>query len=228
MLVELLFGQLQVHHLQLVPQSTGQLTVEAAQCLAARHPGSQFRLHANVRVLEQHRTADLSNLPEHLDWFSQAARVSQALGAAAYSAHAGRRANSTLASMFDNVRKAADLFGCPVAVEGLYPTPDDSFLLSTWSEYQVLLESGVLFALDLSHLNILARQSGRQELALVQELLASERCIEIHVSDNDGRSDLHRVCTRSTWWMPLLARINPHAVIFSEGNHRLALREGRQ
>lgn len=227
MLVEPLFGPLQMHHLQLVPQSTGQLTMEVAQSLVTRHPGSRFRLHANVRVLEQHRTADLSNLPQHLDWFSQAARVSRALGATAYSAHAGRRSNATLASMLDNARKAADLFGCPVAVEGLHPTPDDSFLVSTWAEYQVLLESGVPFALDLSHLNILARQSGRQEHALVQELLASEHCIEVHVSDNDGRGDLHRVCTRPPWWMPILASVNPHAVIFSEGNHRLALREGR-
>jgi len=202
--------------------------MEVAQSLATRHPGTQFRLHANVRVLERHRGADLSNLPEHLDWFLQAARVSRAFGAAAYSAHAGRRSNATLASMLDNARKAADLFGCPVAVEGLYPTPDQCFLVSTWAEYQVLLESGVPFALDLSHLNILASHSGLQEHALVKELLASERCIEVHVSDNDGRGDLHRVCKRSNWWMPLLASVNPHAVIFSEGNHRRALREDGQ
>lgn len=227
MLVEPLFGPLHVRHLQLVPQCTGQLTEDLAHSLVARYPGSQFRLHANVRVLEPHVTADLSNFPQHLAWFSQAARVSRTLGAAAYSAHAGRRSHSTLAAMLDNARRVADLFGCPVAVEGLYPTPDDCFLVSTWPEYQVLLESGVPFALDLSHMNILARQSGQQESALVLELLASGQCIEVHVSDNDGRSDTHQVCARPVWWEPLLARVNSAAVIFSEGNHRRALLGGQ-
>ena len=227
LLVEPMFGRLQVQHVQFVPQSSGLLTQQVACSLATKYPGTRFRLHANVRLLTQYRVADLANLPKQLDWFSLAAQVSQALNAPAYSAHAGRRADASLAEMLDNARRAADLFGCPVAVEGLYPTQCDELLVSTWPEYQAVLESGVPFALDLSHLNILAWHTGRQELPLVQEMLASERCIEVHVSDNDGRGDTHQVCARPAWWMPLLAGINPAAVVFSEGNHRRAVQGGQ-
>lgn len=227
LLVEQMFGRLQVDHVQFVPQSSGLLTQEVACLVATKFPDTRFRLHANVRLLKQYRVADLSNLPEQLDWFSLAAQVSQALHAPAYSAHAGRRANASLAQMLDNARRATDLFGCPVAVEGLYPSRGDDLLVSTWPEYQALLESGLPFALDLSHLNILARHTGRQELALVQEMLASEQCVEVHVSDNDGRGDTHQVCARPAWWMPLLAGINPAAVVFTEGNHRRAVHGGQ-
>jgi len=227
LLVEPMFGRLQVQNVQFVPQSSGLLTQEVACSLATKYPGTRFRLHANVRLLTQYRVADLANLPKQPDWFDLAAQVSRALNAPAYSAHAGRRADATLGQMLDNARRAADLFSCPVAVEGLYPTQGDELLVSTWQEYQCVLESGVPFALDLSHLNILAHQTGRQELSLVREMLASERCIEVHVSDNDGRGDTHQVCARPAWWMPLLAGINPAAVVFSEGNHRRALQGGQ-
>ena len=52
------------------------------------------------------------------------------------------------------------------------------------------------------------------------ELLACERCIEVHVSDNDGRGDWHQVCESTPWWHELLAHVHAGAVVFSEGNHR--------
>jgi hypothetical protein len=54
----------------------------------------------------------------------------------------------------------------------------------------------------------------------VRDMLACERCIEVHVSANDGRGDWHQVCEQPPWWWPLLQYINPKAVVFSEGNHR--------
>jgi hypothetical protein len=80
----------------------------------------------------------------------------------------------------------------------------------------------VPYALDLSHLHILATRTGRRETTLVAEMLACERCIEVHVSDNDGQGDWHQVCAEPPWWHPLLPHIHPHAVVFSEGNHRRA------
>ncbi|MDR2032821.1 MAG: hypothetical protein LBP86_11370 [Azoarcus sp.] len=90
----------------------------------------------------------------------------------------------------------------------------------TWAEYRALFESGVPYALDLSHLNILATWSGRRETALVAEMLACERCLEIHVSDNDGHGDGHLVCEAPPWWFDLLDGCHGGAVIFAEGNHR--------
>lgn len=217
---EPLFGRLSVDHVQLVPQSMGCLTEERSDALRAAHPGTALRLHANVQVLPSRRLADLSGFERHADWFAQAARISQLLEAPAYTAHAGRRSESGLAAMLDNARRCADLFGCPVGVEGHYPAAGDAWLVSSWLEYRAVFESGVPYALDLSHLHILATQTGRHETTLVAEMLACERCIEVHVSDNDGRGDWHQVCTEPPWWHPLLPHIHPDAVVFSEGNHR--------
>lgn len=213
-----LFGSLSLDRVQLVPQSMGVLTCEVAQALRAGYPDTQFRLHANVRVLPQHRPADLAGFDEHRDWFVQAAAVSRLLRAPAYTAHAGRRRQSSLTAVFDNLHRVADLFGCTVGVEGLYPSPREDWLLSTWLEYRALLEAGVPFALDLSHLHILATRSRTVETNLVRELLASEHCIEVHVSHNDGLSDLHRVCPASPpWWFDHLLASKTRAVVFSEG-----------
>lgn len=111
-----------------------------------------------------------------------------------------------------------DVMGVPVGVEGMYPAPGDRYLISTWHEYRVLLESGVKYALDLSHINILAERSGTREETLLQELLSSPSCIEIHVSGNDGQRDSHCQLASQPWWyQALLTHRNPDAVIFTEG-----------
>ena len=124
--------------------------------------------------------------------------------------------------MLDNARRCEDLFGCSVAVEGMYPARRQDDLLSTWDEYQALLESPAAFAIDLSHVHILVTRTRRLELQLLREMLNCDRCLEVHVSDNDGTSDQHRVCQRQPWWWPLLQEIHPAAVVFTEGNHRSA------
>jgi hypothetical protein len=216
-------GAIGVERLQLVPQNLGTLTEATCDAMLTAYSTTEFRLHANVRVLPEHRFADLANLEAHWDWWQVAGRISRRLGARAYSAHAGRRENATLAQVLANAARAADLFECPVAIEGNYPTADDALLVSTWDEYRRLFESGTPFVVDLSHLNILARQSGVLDLALTRAMLASPRCLEVHLSDNDGRADTHAICGRTTWWHSLLDAIHPEAVVFSEGNHRKAL-----
>jgi len=222
---EPLFGRLTTDHVQLVPQTFGTLTDDLVDTMLSAHPSVQFRLHANARVQPNHRLADLSNFGRHSEWFNRAARVSQRLNAPAYSAHSGARANATLAMMLDNARRCADLFECPVAVEGQYPTAGDALLVSTWNEYRTVFESGVPYALDLSHLNIVASRSKSRDVALLHEMLACERCIEIHVSDNNGSGDSHQVCDVAPWWFTALQHANPDAVIFSEGNHRYARKQ---
>ena len=223
-----LFGPLSTAEVQLVPQSLGQITPDDAAQLRLDWPGTRFRVHANVRVLSQHRCADLSNLTLHLDWFEQAARVSKCLGAAAYTAHAGRNSNATLAEVLNNARRAADMFGCPVGVEGMYPSSREQWLVSTWREYQLLFESRVPYALDLSHLHILATQTGVCDAQLVREMLAGPHCLEVHVSHNDGVNDRHELCGEpAPWWFALLREINPDAVVFSEGLQRRPTLKGK-
>ncbi|MDF0506872.1 hypothetical protein POK33_39660 [Burkholderia cenocepacia] len=217
---EPVFGRLSMEHIQLVPQTFGTVTDEVVESILSAYPSVRFRLHANARVLPTHRLADLSNFQQNADWFNRAANVSKRLKAPAYSAHSGRRENSTVAQMLDNARRCADLFECPVAVEGQYPAPGDVLLVSTWSEYRTVFESGVPYALDLSHLNIVASRTASRDDGLLHEMLACERCIEIHVSDNDGSGDWHRVCEAPPWWLTALQCANPEAVIFTEGNHR--------
>ena len=217
-------GRLSVEHVQWVPQTCReQLTVEKAVDMARQFPSTRFRLHANVRVMKNHLLrADLSGYSVFPDYFSEMARVSRAINAPAYSAHAGLRAMATFDEVLAAARRAADQFGCPVAVEGHYPTPREvnKYNVSTWDEYRALFESGVGYALDLSHLNILSHYSRHRNETLVAEMLACERCIEVHVSDNDGRGDQHQVLRSEPWWWPLQSHFNPNAIVFSEGNQK--------
>lgn len=177
-------GALLTDHIQLVPQSTDVLDEGLAEVLVNTWPATSFRLHANVRVLPRGRLADLCTFDRDIDWFEAAARVHRVLGASVYSAHAGLRRDATLDEMFDNTHRCSDLFGCPVAIEGQYPATGDDphrFLVSSWLEYRELLDSGIPYALDLSHLNILSDRTGQREDTLVAEMLASPACLEVHI-----------------------------------------------
>lgn len=212
-----LLGPLSRTELQLCPQNTGRLDVEAAQELRAEFPELRFRLHANCRVDGHLRLIDLCDWPHEQNYFRQIAAVSEALQAPAYTAHAGERRKATLPQVLQYTQELEQTIGIPVGIEGHYPSHGNWWLLSTWEEYRQLLESGVRYALDLSHLHILAQQTGRQELGLVRELLASDRCLELHVSANDGTADQHLPLTEAPWWFPLLWSMHPGATVFSEG-----------
>ena len=215
------WGPIWAEHVQLVPQNMGVLTESIAHRFAQAHPHTRFRLHANVRVLPRMDVVDVSAFHLRADWVERAAAVSRALKAPAYSAHSGFRSQCSLDRMLRNAENASVLFGAPVAIEGQYPTGDDRFLVSTWDEYRVLADSGVPYALDLSHLNILVHRSGQRKDELVARMLSSDRCLEVHVSDNDGSGDQHQRCmlgARRAWWWPALNHIHSDAIVFTEGN----------
>lgn len=216
---EPLLGELSTTKLQLCPQNRGKIDVEMAANLRRDYPDVEWRCHANVHIEEQARIVDICDWPHEKAWFRQMAQVSNALHAPAYTAHAGKRAKATVSDVLYDVLDIEQLFGVPVGIEGHYPTANDTWLISTWQEYRLLLESGVHYALDLSHLNILAMQTRYIEWHLVHELLASPKCLEIHVSDNYGVADQHLPLQfeHLPWWWPLLPDAHPNAVIFSEG-----------
>lgn len=221
--VDPLLGQLSTTHLQLCPQNRGRVDRAMADDLRWHYPGIRFRLHANVQLGEKLLRVDWCDWETQRSWFETCAEVSAALGAPAYTAHAGRRGKATVEQVLRCVRLAEQDFGIPVGIEGHYPTPRDTWLISTWEEYRQMLESGVHYALDLSHLNILAVQSGRIEWDLIRDLLASDQCLEIHVSENDGTGDQHLPMTTVPWWFSLLEHAHPDVVIFSEGRHPVSM-----
>lgn len=226
---EPLWGRLSARHVQIVPQTRTTLDEEWIEALVARYPDTQFRLHANVRLQAFGRIVDLSDYPQERAWFERAAQLSRLLRAPAYSAHSGRRAQASLAQIFDAARALSELFECPVAIEGQYPTRDGAWLIDSWEEYRALLESGVPYALDLSHIKILAHRSRRLEHSLLQDLLQSPQCIEVHVSDNDGLHDSHAMCALpAPWWIEFLPYANENAIIFSEGNQRAVCTAARR
>ncbi|MBK7775285.1 MAG: hypothetical protein IPI43_14330 [Sandaracinaceae bacterium] len=219
---EPVLGQVSVEHVQLCPQSSGVLDAERATQLRESMPETRSRLHANVRVEPERVLRDATHVRADPGYFASLGRVHHALGSDVYSLHAGRRGGpvDTLEQVFDNVRHLEDALGSTVAVEGLYPDARRSFFLDDWSSYASLLESPVHFAIDLSHLHIVATRWRSLPRALVHELLACERCVEVHVSDNDGFRDQHRVLTHEPWWWSFLSSVHPSAVVFTEANHR--------
>lgn len=214
---EPLFGPISTAQVQICPQNMGKMTTCSAEALRVRNPDVQFRLHANVQADGWTPHADASTFLQYGGYFHILRRISEALGAQAYTWHAGMRCHAALDIVLATTRRLEDDWGIAVGVEGLYPTADDRYVLSTWEEYRQLLESGVKYALDMSHVNILAHRSGERNEGLVREMLASPACIEVHVSGNAGDADTHGQLATEPWWWNLLDVVNPEAVFFTEG-----------
>ena len=190
--------------------------------LLEQFPTTQFRLHANVKTEPKRLIYDLScKGSESNQYFKLLAYYSKLLHAPCYSLHAGYSDNCCLGGMISRIRDLEDWFDAPVAVEGGYPTSKRPQLLSSWEDYEWLSEQSVNFVVDLSHLNIIRHHQGCND-TLVQTLLDSQRCIEIHISNNDGRKDSHYPLKNDEWWSELLTNAKSVetgvATIFSEGN----------
>jgi hypothetical protein len=223
------YGKLDPGRIQLCPQHQNILDETVIDDLIISFPATRFRLHANVRTGIRHHRYNASHRDDSaLAYFKHLASLSRYMQAEAYTLHAGDRAICDLEGLRDNVRRIQDIFDCPVGIEGLYPVRDNRQLVSDWSEYEWLLNSDLYYALDLSHLNIVAYRSRETRKDLVAELLASDRVLEVHLSDNDGRSDSHfPVHHNDTWWLPLVeTHLSSTAVVFSEGNQRRNTRPG--
>ncbi len=220
---EPLFGRLDLAHAQICPQNPGRLTLEDAAALREEFPQTQFRLHANAHAHGWSSLADASTYgqSEFSEYFDRLIELSVAFDAPAYTWHAGLRRHANLKQVFARTMEMEQRMGIPVGIEGLYPTPDGRYLLADWDEYAAMLRSGVKYALDMSHINIVAHRTHRREDGLLRELLASPNCIEIHVSGNNGDADTHgQLATEPWWWSMMVEYANPQATIFTEGGRR--------
>jgi hypothetical protein len=235
-----LVSQFDTTSLQLCPQNNGVLTEIVIDSVMQEAPQAKLHLHANVRV-ENHtrslaqRETSLINLvdfdPEMTFW-KRMRELNNHAGGHGYSAHAGLRSHcsqsgeQSIYDLIDRVSRCADFMGCRVAVEGHYPqrelketgnSLETKYLLSSWKEYEILMASDVDYVIDLSHLNILARQSKYLDVDFVNEMVANPRCLEVHLSENNGTRDSHGPITQPVWWLECLNSIHQDAQVFYEG-----------
>lgn len=211
-------GEISTDHIQLCPQNTGEIDEAMCDRLRQAYPDTAFRLHANARIWNRHVRYDASTFHDDAkQYFRDMADRSRRLNAPAYSLHAGFRRNCTFQVMLDNVAKIQDIFGdIPVAIEGLYRNDRLPQLMDSWVEYEAAMKAGCLLAIDLSHTKILTETEGDSEV--LDALLASPNTIEIHLSENDGRSDQHTIIKRKPAWWDRLLTANSNAIVFTEGN----------
>lgn len=212
-------GPIGYDKIQLCPQHAGYINDSLIDFLLETYPQTEFRLHASPKLRNvAPKIVYVSNAPDNDDYINECIRINQRLGAGGYSLHAGERQHCTIEQMVKNLSEIQAMTDIPVAVEGLYPSASNKWLMSDWHEYEYVAEHGCKYALDLSHLNIVAKRHG-QNNGLVKSLLESEQCIEIHVSGNDGRADSHKPLDRNKepWWLEVLHQSNSQAVIFYEG-----------
>ncbi len=81
-------------------------------------------------------------------------------------------------------------------IEVMYPP----YLLGDDASIVRALAAKAMLAIDVSHLHLLHVQ-GVLSAATFRKLAAYEHVAEVHVSNNDGRSDQHRPIDRDTFWL---------------------------
>lgn len=229
--IEPILGQLSVEHVQLCPQHQNILTPSLITQLMQDFPHIQFRLHSDVRVPKKTGyTLDLIHFDDNSLWYFQYINdLSKQINAPLYSLHAGVRKGLTLLDLFKKYEKLQSIFHCPIAIEGHYPYKNDHYLIFDWKEYEQLYLSGCNYALDLSHLNIVAEREG-WNWNLTEKMITSHHCKEIHVSFNEGIMDSHILSHQQyekLWqlWKPLIELKNDDCIVFSEGNQSLEQRK---
>ena len=227
-----------IDYVQLCPQTPTVFTEESLTEIQDAFPDTQFQLHANVRVKPGLLILDASSYNDRNHWyFERLGELSKFIKAPAYSLHSGRRRHCTMLHLFRNLEDIQSLFEMPVLVEGMYPTRDgpEEYLMSTWQEYLNVMNSGFYYAIDLSHLHIVANREG-QRPDWVYQLITHPNCKEVHVSHNNGRSDAHRPISERVWdnlwwkeaWLSALAdrSDNDQPLHFTEGLHRTRSHRG--
>lgn len=211
------FGEIMTNHIQVCPQnfSEGAITEESLDKLQSVIPDTKIRLHANVRILAKTCQYDAGTIDLFPEYTKRLIGLLKHLGNP-YTLHAANN-GTPLEKQFQAVISLADSTGVPVGIEGLYPVKYSENTLKVWDDYVMLLNSECAYAIDLSHMNIIRHKFGAAPNGLLEALLQNERCIEVHVSGNDGKKDSHLQCDGTEWWLPLLGTISDSAVIFYEG-----------
>lgn len=215
-----IWGPLKTDHIQICPQTFGVVSDDVAHELVEKYPQTKLRLHANARVLPKHVLWDVSTFSQDTKYYYEQLFLRQKVfKSPMMSIHAGYRGSCSWSQWLLNVqhlRSLAQSVGTDMCVEGLYPLKAKPQYIDSFKEYQFLMDNDIPYALDLSHLNIVAKHE-KWDMALVKDLLSSPLCMEVHVSDNDGHRDSHALVSKPPVWLGLLNHKSDHAVVFSEG-----------
>jgi len=206
--------------IQLCPQHIGYLSPLLINNIKIKYKEIQFRLHANVKVWDKLYLFDASSdlrLEENKKYILKLKEINNLLGSKIYSYHAGRRCS--IKRLLSNVNYLEDFLGCEVAVEGLYPTKENKWNLSSYNDHEdMFYKTNLKYVIDFSHFNIINSVEKRIDFHLLKEMIESPRCLEIHISDNDGEKDSHHKITKELWWFSMMsnASLTSSVNIFSE------------
>lgn len=175
--------------------------------------GMKFRAHHAFVWEAVHRSfnlageVDFEDLRRRVNWLGE-------MGIMDYSVHPGQyRITEKDADWGRFLRNLEWLINCcqaagiTLAVETMYPMIDRGkchFLGDMQSIDEMRKEmSDLKWVLDLSHLNLWKNWDDR--LWVMDQLKGD--CLEVHISDNDGRRDLHTAIGDRTWWLPFCDRL---------------------
>ena len=178
--------------------------------------GMQFRAH-HAFVWDSHRPFNLATSFD-ADYFSRLTDWLARHQITAYSVHAGSylapngkpRAYDQLLENLEQLHSLCQARAISLGVETMDRLPTESSsqnLLNNLADVKQCLQDApdLKLVIDLAHLNLWHDTSIPEKLSLLN--LPPERLLEVHVSDNDGKRDIHSRITDNTWWVPWRDRI---------------------
>ena len=149
--------------------------------------------------------------PQDWDYFERLTDFLASNEITAYSVHGGSFSTvsdraEAYATFLENVHylhSCCQTRGIALGVETMYPTlptQQVEYLLDNADQVTQFCQDApeIKIVLDLAHLNI---WHDRIETKLQWLKLPPEKLLEIHISDNDGRRDIHGRITQKTWWV---------------------------
>jgi len=159
---------------------------DGVQLTPGNHPTAGFRAHvaAAATAVRTHHGFDFERRAAAV-WSSDGA-----LGVAADSVHPPE-AHELDAARF---QAAIEALAAPPVLEGMYP----GYRLGDGAELAWAMGRGLPLAVDVSHLH-LQRAAGVLDDATLARRLDYDRVVEVHLSANDGRRDLHFPIDENTY-----------------------------
>jgi len=196
---------------------------------------------------------DDSVMVKNLKLITDALDVAKHCGASIYGIHSGYLADASAmsdgmfqfkdkkndyASCVENVKEVIEILvdrfkGCEVKLlmENLFPGPDENYSLAcNFDEIKELMDNvsdEVGLLLDLGHLNIASNILNFDKYEFLEKYLKeySGRLYEVHLSENDGKTDQHLHIEKDSWQIKVLKDIAKLPI--SDGSQRVYCLESR-
>lgn len=130
-----------------------------------------------------------------------------------------REAESIFLENFTKLYQLGETYGVKVGVETMYPTSKGAqhILASEVDLYRMGFKTDMpLYRIaDMAHLNIM-RHAGNCKRDFPHYLVHHAKTIEIHVSENDGKNDIHQPITKDSWFWEIVKE-RPDLPVVIEG-----------